>query len=64
MTDTERAGHKVDEFVGKAKETVGEHTDNESLANEGRADQTESKVKQVGDDLKDAVQHGKDALNQ
>lgn len=63
MSDTERASHKVDEYVGKAKETVGEHTDNPDLAAQGRSDQTESKIKQVGDDLKQAVEHGKDALN-
>jgi uncharacterized protein YjbJ (UPF0337 family) len=63
MTDADRAGHKIDEYTGKAKEFVGERSDNPDLAEEGREDQAESKVKQVGDDVKDAVGHAKDVFH-
>jgi uncharacterized protein YjbJ (UPF0337 family) len=55
--------HKAEDYKGQAKEFVGEHTDNESLANEGRADQVKGKAKQVGDDIKDAYEHAKDSVD-
>lgn len=49
--------NKKDEFLGKAKEGLGEATGNEDLANEGKADQVKSgakqKAEQVGDAIKD-----------
>lgn len=60
------AKDKATELKGKAKEKVGETTDNDELRREGKADQTEAKVKQgvdkAGDKAKDAVDtvRGKD----
>ena len=52
--------NKADEAGGTAKEWVGEATDNDRLAAEGRAEQTDAKIKQVGEDVKDAAEHVKD----
>lgn len=60
------AKDKATELKGKAKEKVGETTDNDELRREGKADQAEGKVKQgvddAGDKVKDAVEsvRGKD----
>lgn len=44
--------NKADEFGGKAKEAAGEVTNDESLKNEGKADQAESKLKQGVEEVK------------
>jgi uncharacterized protein YjbJ (UPF0337 family) len=51
-----------DELKGKLKETGGELTDDESLANEGRADQAKGKVKDAADSVKEAAEHARDAI--
>ena len=55
MSDADRAGHKADE--GTATEFGGETTDDEDLADPGRAESARSKFKQVDDDLTDAARH-------
>ena len=40
--------------LGRAKEKMGEATGDESLANEGRKDETKSDLKQAGEKVKDA----------
>ncbi|HEY3611298.1 MAG TPA: CsbD family protein [Pseudonocardiaceae bacterium] len=45
--------NKAEELRGKAKEGVGRVTDDEELADEGRADQVKGKVKQAGEKVKD-----------
>lgn len=40
--------------TGKAKEAVGDATDNERLQAEGQADQTRADLKQAGEKAKDA----------
>lgn len=42
------------EATGKAKEAVGDATDNERLEAEGHADRTEANLKQAGENVKDA----------
>ncbi|UOQ59408.1 CsbD family protein [Leucobacter rhizosphaerae] len=42
------------DLAGKAKEAVGNVTDNEKLAAEGRADQAKADLKQAGENVKDA----------
>jgi uncharacterized protein YjbJ (UPF0337 family) len=42
------------DLTGKAKEAVGNLTDNERLVAEGKADQTKASVKKAGEDVKDA----------
>jgi uncharacterized protein YjbJ (UPF0337 family) len=52
----------TDDIKGKIKETGGELTGNERLANEGRADQAKGKVKEAGENVKDALGNVGDAL--
>lgn len=46
--------HNAEEWKGKAKEAVGDATDNESMEAEGKLDQAKAHAKKVGDDVKDA----------
>ncbi len=50
----DKANHKGEELVGKAKEGLGKVTGNESMEAEGKAEQSKSNIKQAGDDVKDA----------
>jgi uncharacterized protein YjbJ (UPF0337 family) len=52
----------TDDIKGKLKETGGELTGDESLANEGRADQAKGKVKDAAEDVKDAAENVRDAV--
>jgi len=47
--------HNAEDMKGKAKEAVGDATDNERLQAEGVADQASAKVKKAGQDVKDAL---------
>jgi uncharacterized protein YjbJ (UPF0337 family) len=42
------------DIAGKAKEAIGNVTDNDKLVAEGKADQAKSDVKQAGENIKDA----------
>ena len=52
----------TDDIKGKLKETGGELTGDERLANEGRADQAKGKVKDAAEDVKEAAEHVRDAV--
>jgi len=54
--------HGAEEAAGKAKEFVGDKTDNERLEAEGQAEQAEAKVKQAGDHVEDAAHDAKTAF--
>jgi len=41
------------DIVGKAKEAIGNATDNDKLAAEGKADQVKADAKKAGEDVKD-----------
>lgn len=58
----DRIKHEVEEHAGKAKAAVGDATDNERLEAEGRAEQTEAKMKQAGDHVRDAAEDVRDAF--
>ena len=47
--------HNAEDVKGKAKEAVGDATDNERLQAVGVADQASAKVKKAGQDVKDAL---------
>lgn len=47
--------NKSQEFKGKAKEKVGDWTDNERMRAEGMADQAKAKAKQSAEEAKDAA---------
>lgn len=46
--------HNMEDMKGKAKEAVGDATDNERLEAEGKAEQVGANLKKAGDDVKDA----------
>jgi uncharacterized protein YjbJ (UPF0337 family) len=46
---------KYDELAGKAKEKLGDMTDNERLQAEGAAQEAKGQAKQAGEHLKDAA---------
>lgn len=54
MATEDKAADKVKELKGKAKEAVGDVTDDDTLKGEGAADQTEGNLKQAGEKVKDA----------
>ena len=51
----DKVSHKVEEMTGKAKESVGDATDNERLQAEGAAEESSGQIKQAGDDVVDAL---------
>jgi uncharacterized protein YjbJ (UPF0337 family) len=65
MAIDDKAKNKVNQVIGKAKETIGEITDNEQLEAEGRLQGAKAKVAEKVDDfketVKDAVEDLKDA---
>jgi len=54
MGSEDKVGNKAQELKGKAKEGVGDATDDRRLENEGRADQAKGNLKQAGEKVKDA----------
>ncbi|QFQ02024.1 CsbD-like protein [Corynebacterium urogenitale] len=52
---TDQFKNKAEDLGGKAKEGLGDATDNDSLKDEGRADQTKAGVKEKLNDAKDKV---------
>ncbi len=51
----DRAGNKIDDLAGKAKEAAGSVTGDEQLENEGKLDQAKARIAEVGEDIKDGV---------
>ncbi|XVU25948.1 CsbD family protein [Actinoplanes sp. CA-054009] len=54
MGADDKIDNKAEELGGKVKEGVGKATDDERLEAEGKADQSSSKLKQAGENIKDA----------
>ncbi len=54
MSSEDKLSNKAQELKGKVKEGAGDATDDQSLENEGRADQSKSNLKQAGEKVKDA----------
>ena len=54
MGIADKAANKAEELKGKAKEVVGDVTNDDSLKAEGKAEQSKSDVKQAGENVKDA----------
>jgi uncharacterized protein YjbJ (UPF0337 family) len=46
--------YNAEDLKGKAKEAVGDATDNERLEAEGKTDQAAANLKKAGEDVKDA----------
>lgn len=54
MGIVDKAKNAVEDLTGKAKETTGKATDDESLRAEGEADQTKANLKKAAESTKDA----------
>jgi uncharacterized protein YjbJ (UPF0337 family) len=54
MGIADKAKNAAEELAGKAKEVIGDLTDNKDLEAEGKTDQTKADVKNAGENLKDA----------
>lgn len=54
MSAEDKANNKLEELGGKAKEAVGNATDDKDLQASGQKDQTKSNLKQAGEKVKDA----------
>jgi len=55
MGADDKMENAADRLAGRGKEAVGAATDNESLRDEGRGQQTEADVKDAGEKVKDAA---------
>jgi uncharacterized protein YjbJ (UPF0337 family) len=51
----DKIDNRAQEAAGKVKEGLGHATDDENLEAEGRKDQASSKLKQAGENVKDAL---------
>ncbi len=60
MGEVDKAKHEGQDLLGKAKEKIGDATDNHSLQAEGVADQVKAGVGKAGDELRDEVRGRKD----
>jgi uncharacterized protein YjbJ (UPF0337 family) len=60
MTTTSTVHGKIDEATGKLKQSVGEATGNEKMANAGAAEQIKGHVEQAWGSVKDAVKESHD----
>ena len=54
MSFVDKAKNAAEDALGKAKEVVGDKTDNPDLQAEGQVDQGEANAKQAGEHVKDA----------
>lgn len=57
MGTDDKIDNKAEELKGKAKETIGQATDDPDLEAEGHTDQTKGNLKQAGEKVKDAFKH-------
>jgi uncharacterized protein YjbJ (UPF0337 family) len=59
MGADEKFSNKAEELKGRAKEAVGDATDNEQWQAEGRAERAKADIKQAGEKVKDAFRSDK-----
>lgn len=57
MATGDKIDNKTDKLKGKAKESVGEATDDKDLKAEGKGDQTKGDIKEAGEKVKDAFKN-------
>jgi uncharacterized protein YjbJ (UPF0337 family) len=57
MGTDDKIANKGDSTLGKAKEKLGDATDNRDLEAEGKKDQSKADLKQAGEKVKDAFKH-------
>ena len=54
MSGEDKANNKIEELGGKAKEALGNATNDSDLKAAGQKDQTKSNLQQAGEKVKDA----------
>ncbi|MET9634587.1 CsbD family protein [Lentzea sp. NPDC006480] len=59
MGADDKFSNKAEELKGRAKEAVGDATDNEQWQAEGRAERAKADIKQAGEKVKDAFKSDK-----
>jgi uncharacterized protein YjbJ (UPF0337 family) len=57
MSAADKIKNAAEDLAGKAKEAVGNLTNNDELAAEGKADQSKADVKKAGENVKDAFKN-------
>ena len=57
MSGEDKVKNAAQDAQGKIKEGVGKATGDDEMANEGRADQAKSDLKDAGEKVKDAFKH-------
>jgi uncharacterized protein YjbJ (UPF0337 family) len=57
MGNDDKLANKGDNVMGKAKEKLGDATDNRDLEAEGKRDQTKADLKDAGEKVKDAFKN-------
>jgi uncharacterized protein YjbJ (UPF0337 family) len=57
MSAADKIRNAAEDLAGKAKEAVGNVTDNDKLVAEGKADQTKADAKKAGENVKDAFKN-------
>jgi uncharacterized protein YjbJ (UPF0337 family) len=63
MSFTDKVKNKTEEMTGKAKQGIGDATNDERLIAEGQAQETSAHAKQAGEHVKDAGRDARDALS-
>ncbi|MET8764452.1 CsbD family protein [Lentzea sp. NPDC004782] len=59
MGADDKFSNKAEEMKGRAKEAVGDATDNEQWQAEGRGERVKADIKQAGEKVKDAFRSDK-----
>ncbi|GLZ33627.1 CsbD family protein [Lentzea sp. NBRC 105346] len=59
MGTDDKFENKAEELKGRAKETMGDATDNEQWQAEGKAEKAKGALKQAGEKVKDAFRDDK-----
>lgn len=54
MSADDKMKHNAEDALGKAKEKLGESTDDPTLEKEGKAEQSKADLKKAGEKVKDA----------
>jgi uncharacterized protein YjbJ (UPF0337 family) len=62
MGYTDKASNEAEQMKGKAKQWVGDKTDDEQLEAEGARERVSGNVKQAGEHIKDAARDARDAM--
>ncbi|WP_027344340.1 CsbD family protein [Hamadaea tsunoensis] len=60
MGTVDKTKHEAQDLIGKAKEKIGDATDNHRLQAEGVVEQGKAKLGKAGDEVRDALR-GRDA---